>query len=83
MQILLLDPGDAVLLEEPTYFWAISNFRARQARLIGCHHDEEGISLAEVEANLRRHAPKFLYVMPNNQNPTGPDYEPRSQKGSH
>jgi 2-aminoadipate transaminase len=68
---LLVDPGDAVLVEEPTYFWAISNFRARQARLIGCHHDEEGINLAEVEAGLRRYSPKFLYVMPNNQNPTG------------
>ena len=68
---LLVDPGDAVLVEEPTYFWAISNFRARQARLIGCRHDAEGINLGEVEAALRRHAPKFLYVMPNNQNPTG------------
>jgi DNA-binding transcriptional MocR family regulator len=68
---LLIDPGDAVLIEEPTYFWAISNFKARQARLIGCPHDQEGIDLAEVENALRRQAPKFLYVMPNNQNPTG------------
>ena len=68
---LLIDPGDAVIIEEPTYFWAISNFRARQARLIGCAHDEEGINLVEVENALRRQAPKFLYVMPNNQNPTG------------
>ncbi len=57
---LLVDPGDAVLIEEPTYFWAISNFRARQARLIGCHHDEEGINLAQVENALWRQAPKFL-----------------------
>ncbi|MBS1993825.1 MAG: PLP-dependent aminotransferase family protein [Cyanobacteria bacterium SZAS LIN-3] len=68
---MLVDPGDCVIVEEPTYFWAISNFKARQARLIGCSHDEEGISLSEVESALRRHAPKFLYVMPNNQNPTG------------
>ncbi len=66
---LLIDPGDAVIFEEPTYFWAISNFKARQAKLIGCSHDEEGINLSEVENALRRHAPKFLYVMPNNQNP--------------
>jgi len=68
---LLVDPGDCVIVEEPTYFWAISNFKARQARLIGCSHDDEGISLSEVENALRRHAPKFLYLMPNNQNPTG------------
>jgi len=68
---LLIDPGDAVIVEEPTYFWAISNFKARQARLMGCSHDEEGINLSEVENALRRHAPKFIYVMPNNQNPTG------------
>jgi len=68
---LLIDPGEAVLVEEPTYFWAISNFKARQAQLIGCPLDEEGISLAAVEEHLIRYQPKFIYVMPNNQNPTG------------
>ncbi len=68
---LLIDPGDCVLVEEPTYFWAISNFKARQAQLIGCPLDEEGISLQAVEGHLIRYQPKFIYVMPNNQNPTG------------
>lgn len=68
---LLINPGDTVLVEEPTYFWAISNFKARQAQLIGCPLDEEGIDLKAVEAHLIRYQPKFIYVMPNNQNPTG------------
>lgn len=68
---LLIDPGDAVIVEEPTYFWAITNFRARQAEVIGCPMDDEGISLSAVERNILRHRPKFIYVMPNNQNPTG------------
>lgn len=68
---LLIDSGDAVLVEEPTYFWAISNFKARQAELIGCPIDGEGIDLAAVGRNIVRHQPKFIYVMPNNQNPTG------------
>ncbi|MBP9091595.1 PLP-dependent aminotransferase family protein [bacterium] len=68
---LLINPGDHVLVEEPTYFWAISNFKARQAQLIGCPLDDEGIDLAAVEAHLIRYQPKFIYVMPNSQNPTG------------
>lgn len=68
---LLINSGDAVLVEEPTYFWAISNFKARQAELIGCPLDSEGIDLASVERNILRYKPKFIYVMPNNQNPTG------------
>jgi len=68
---LLINPGDYVLVEEPTYFWAISNFKARQAQLVGCPLDSEGIDLATVEAHLIRYQPKFIYVMPNSQNPTG------------
>lgn len=68
---LLINPGDHVLVEEPTYFWAISNFKARQAQLVGCALDDEGIDLAAVEAHLIRYQPKFIYVMPNSQNPTG------------
>jgi 2-aminoadipate transaminase len=68
---LLINPGDHVLVEEPTYFWAISNFKARQAQLVGCALDDEGINLAAVEAHLIRYQPKFIYVMPNSQNPTG------------
>ncbi|HEY9783813.1 MAG TPA: PLP-dependent aminotransferase family protein [Candidatus Obscuribacterales bacterium] len=67
----LIDEGDVVLLEEPSYFWAICNFRARQARLIGIPVDEEGMRVDVLENVLNRQKAKMLYVMPAFQNPTG------------
>src|SRR5262249_20436711 len=67
----LLDPGDVVAVELPTYIGGTSSFHARSARLAGVRQDEEGIvpeSLAEVARATR---PKFLYVIPNFQNPSG------------
>ncbi|HKB80572.1 MAG TPA: PLP-dependent aminotransferase family protein [Thermoanaerobaculia bacterium] len=67
----LLDPGDVVAVELPTYIGGTSSFHARSAELAGVAQDEEGIvpdSLAEVAA--QRH-PKLLYTIPNFQNPSG------------
>lgn len=66
-----LDAGDAVIVEDPTYFWALSNFGARQAKIVSIPLDNEGIKLAELENRLKDLRPKFMYLMPNNQNPTG------------
>lgn len=67
----LLDPGDTVLVELPTYIGGTSSFHARSAKLVGVAQDDDGIvpeSLAEVAARTR---PKMLYVIPNFQNPSG------------
>jgi 2-aminoadipate transaminase len=67
----LLDPGDTVLVELPTYIGGTSSFHARSAQLAGVEQDDEGIvpeSLAEVAARTK---PKLLYVIPNFQNPSG------------
>jgi 2-aminoadipate transaminase len=67
----LLDPGDVVLVELPTYIGGTSSFYARSATLAGVAQDEDGIvaeSLAEVAARVK---PKLLYVIPNFQNPSG------------
>lgn len=68
---MLVDPGDVVLMEEPTYLWAVCNFRSRQARCVPVPLDEEGIRLDALEAALSRNKAKMLYVIPNFQNPTG------------
>lgn len=73
---VLIDPGDVVLVERPTYTGAIAAFRNVQARLVGVHQDEDGIdleNLEEVHARLVREGTRvaFLYVVPNFQNPTG------------
>jgi len=67
----LLDPGDVVAVELPTYIGGTSAFYARSALLAGVQQDDEGIvpeSLAEV---ARAKKPKLLYVVPNFQNPSG------------
>ena len=67
----LLDPGDVVLVELPTYIGGTSSFHARSAELVGVAQDDDGIvpeSLAEVASRTK---PKLLYTIPNFQNPSG------------
>ena len=73
---VLVDPGDVILVELPTYVGAISAFRNLQASLVGVPQEADGIDLAALDATwerLRREGRrvKFLYVVPNFQNPTG------------
>jgi len=68
---LLIEPGDVVLVEEPTYIGAIQAFESYDARLIGIPMDEEGIRLDILETCLIKYRPKFIYTQPNFHNPTG------------
>jgi len=68
----LLDPGDTVAVEAPTYLGALMAFAAAEAEVVGIPMDASGLvvdALAErLEAGAR---PKFLYVIPEYQNPSG------------
>lgn len=73
---VLLDPGDVVLVELPTYVGALSAFRNVQASMIGVPQEADGIDLAALDDTLVRlrtdgRRVKLLYVVPNFQNPTG------------
>lgn len=68
---LLIEPGDVVLVEEPTYIGAIQAFESYDARLVGIPMDEDGMRLDILESCLVKFRPKFIYVQPNFQNPTG------------
>jgi 2-aminoadipate transaminase len=73
---VLIDPGDVILVELPTYVGAISAFRNLQATLVGVPQEADGIDLAALDATCERvrrdgRRVKFLYVVPNFQNPTG------------
>ncbi len=67
---LLLNPGDRVLTEAPTFLGAIQAFTAYQAEFVTVPIDAEGLVVEELEEALRS-GPKFLYVLPNFQNPGG------------
>ena len=67
----LLNPGDEVVVEVPTYLGAIQTFRALGARVIGVPIDNEGIRVDLLESILSRRSPRFIYTLPTFQNPTG------------
>jgi DNA-binding transcriptional MocR family regulator len=67
----LLNPGDEVIVEVPTYLGAIQTFRALGARVIGIPTDNEGIRVDLLESVLARRQPRFIYTLPTFQNPTG------------
>lgn len=73
---VLLDPGDVALVELPAYTGAITAFRNMQAELVGVKQQGDGIDLEDLAAVLHRlrsagRRVRFLYVVPNFQNPTG------------
>jgi 2-aminoadipate transaminase len=70
---IFLDPGDHIVTERPTYLGAIQAFDAYQARYLAVETDEDGIVPHSLERVLERADPfpKFLYAIPNFQNPTG------------
>ena len=68
---VLLRPGDAVIVEGPTYGGALELFRSLGARPIGVPVDRDGMRVEELEPLLQRHHPRLIYTIPNFQNPTG------------
>ncbi|HEY3866082.1 MAG TPA: PLP-dependent aminotransferase family protein [Solirubrobacteraceae bacterium] len=72
----LIDPGDVIVAEAPTYPGAVPTFGAYQADVVQIEIDSEGMPIDELEAVLDRLAsegrrPKFIYTIPNFQNPGG------------
>jgi len=73
---VMIDPGDVVLVELPTYTGAISVFINAQARLAGVKQDGDGINLEELDRVCQRERAagrrvNLLYLVPNFQNPSG------------
>lgn len=70
---IFLDPGDSVVIEAPTYLGAISTFETYEANLITIPCDQHGLDVDALEEHLKTSSvkPKFLYVIPTFQNPSG------------
>jgi 2-aminoadipate transaminase len=66
----LLDPGDRVLLESPSYLAAVQAFDSYEAEYVTVPMDDEGMVTSELPAALAQR-PKLVYTLPNFQNPTG------------
>jgi 2-aminoadipate transaminase len=67
---LFINPGDRILVEAPTYLGALQAWNAYGPEYLPVPFDENGMQTDALEEALRT-GPKFIYVLPNFQNPTG------------
>jgi 2-aminoadipate transaminase len=72
MCLALVDPGDAVVVESPTYLAALMAFGRAEAEVVPIPMDDDGLLVDELGARLSEGLrPKFVYTIPEYQNPTG------------
>ena len=68
---LFTHPGDIIFVEEPTYFYALRIFADHALRVIPIQTDADGLMIDSLVEALAHAMPKFLYLIPTFQNPTG------------
>jgi GntR family transcriptional regulator/MocR family aminotransferase len=78
---VLVEPGDAVAIEQPGYFGAALAFGGRGADLLGIEVDEEGLDTEHLARILRVRRVKLAYVTPATQCPTGVTMSERRREG--
>lgn len=79
---ILLDPGDVVLCESPTYLGAINAFKAYEPRFVEVETDDNGMVIEDLERCLKEIPNvRFMYVIPDFQNPSGRTWSLERRKG--
>jgi len=76
----LLEPGDVVAVEEPTYLAALQCFQIAGARVVPVASDDHGMVPAALAEVLERDHPTLVYVVPTFANPTGRTQPPERRK---
>lgn len=71
---VLIDKGDGIVIEEPGYLGAIQAFTLSEPTFYGVTLENDGLNLEELEHALQQPNVKFVYTVPNFQNPTGLTY---------
>jgi 2-aminoadipate transaminase len=71
MARVMLDRGDIVCLERPSYLAAIQTFALAQANFIGVGVDDQGMNVDELELLLQQYKPKLIYTVATFANPSG------------
>ena len=66
---ILIDAGSRILVETPTYLGALQAFTPMEPEVVSVKSDDEGIDIADLK--IKAKDARFLYVLPNFQNPTG------------
>lgn len=83
---VFLDEGDVVFCESPSYLGALNAFRSYMCNFKAVQTDENGMNLSDLEAKIQEakaegHAPKFVYVIPDFQNPSGKTWSLERRQG--
>jgi len=79
---VFINPGDVVICESPTYLGAINAFKAYEPRFVEVATDDEGMILEDLEKALKENEnAKFIYVIPDFQNPSGKTWSIERRKG--
>lgn len=68
---LFAEPGDTILVEEPTYFLAGQIFLDRGLKIVSVATTDNGIDIDDLKKKAKKHKPALLYTIPVFQNPTG------------
>ena len=68
---VFLDKGSVVICESPTYLGALQAFNAYNPQYITVDMDKEGMLVEQLEENIKKYKPRFIYVVSNFQNPSG------------
>ena len=68
---LMLDPGDGLVVEAPTYLGALAAFNAYQPTYYEIPMQDDGMDINALQRVLMSHKVKFIYTVPDFQNPTG------------
>ena len=67
----MIDPGDVVLVETPSFLGNMQCMKLYQAELIPVESDDYGMITEDLEEKIRKYHPKMLYTIPTFQNPSG------------
>jgi 2-aminoadipate transaminase len=79
---LLINPGDIILCESPTYLGALNAFNAYEPDYLEVPTDDDGMVLEDLEEMLKNNEnAKFIYVIPDFQNPSGNTWTVERRKG--
>lgn len=71
LSYLMIEPGDVVYTESPTYDRTLTLLRRHKADIVGIPIEPDGPNIEALEAELKKRAPKFFYTSPDFQNPSG------------
>lgn len=67
----IINPGDTVLVESPTFLGALQCMQIRRANIVAIPTDENGVIPEAAEELIKKYSPKMMYIIPTFQNPTG------------